>query len=69
MDVTPFRKTLREMIKAVTLMSGALLVCMAAAVLTDANLEQVSRRFANLSFVLWNVRDDLQIRMLVALPP
>ena len=45
------------MAKAVAILLIALLVCTAFAVLLDAKVERVSRRFANLSFVLWIVRE------------
>ena len=36
------------------------LVCIALTVLLDAQVEPVSRRFANLSFVLWMVKESSQ---------
>ena len=44
------------MTKAVTVLLIALLVCIGLTVLLDAHVEPVSRRFANLSFVLWMVK-------------
>ena len=44
------------MTKAMTVLLIASLVCTALTVLLDAKVEQVSRRFANISFVLWTVK-------------
>ena len=53
------RKRVKEMIEAVAVLLIALLVCIAFTVLLDAQVEQVSRRFANFSFVLWMVKKAL----------